>query len=272
MQTIIVNIFIAFGIAFLIALVLGLCLGIFQRVFAVPVDPKVQEVRSILTGGNCGGCGFAGCDEFAKAVVEGRAPANGCPAGGAERALAIAKVMGVQVEAETKICVLACHGTKECAKDKGHYSGLKSCAAAKLSVGGTKMCTFGCIGFGDCEAVCSFGALKVGEDGIPHIDYKKCTGCGKCVKACPNGLLRLIGKDGKGAFALCSNRSLDKPSIMKKCKAGCIKCGKCERSCEVGALKLVDGIPEIDYTKCTSCGKCVEGCPTHVLTLREKFI
>ena len=65
MQTIIITII----VSFVIALVLGICLGIFQRLFAVPVDSKVQEIRKLLSGGNCGGCGFAGCDDFAKAVV-----------------------------------------------------------------------------------------------------------------------------------------------------------------------------------------------------------
>ena len=268
MQTIIITII----VSFVIALVLGICLGIFQRLFAVPVDPKVQKIRKLLSGGNCGGCGFAGCDDFAKAVVEGRASADGCTAGGAACAEAIGKIMGVSVEAVSKVAVLACRGTKDCAKDKGIYQGLKSCSAAKLSVGGTKACTFGCIGFGDCQAVCTFNALKIGEDGIPHIDYSKCTGCGKCTKACPNNLLLMIPAQSKGAIALCANRSLDKPSILKKCKNGCIKCGKCERDCPEGALTLADGIPAIDYGKCTSCGKCVESCPTHVLVLKENLV
>lgn len=267
MLTIIITIF----VSFFIALVLGICLGIFQRLFAVPVDPKVQEVRNLLSGGNCGGCGFAGCDDFAKAVCEGRASADGCTAGGASVALAIGKILGVDVDAVSKVAFVACRGSKECAKDKGRYIGLKSCAAAKLSIGGTKMCTFGCIGFGDCQAVCNFGALKITKDGLPSIDYSKCTGCGKCVKACPNGLLALFAKGSKGPVALCQNRTLDKPSILKNCKNGCIKCGKCERNCPEQALKLVNGIPVIDYEKCTSCGKCLEGCPTHVLILKDKL-
>nr|WP_318681483.1 RnfABCDGE type electron transport complex subunit B [uncultured Treponema sp.] len=256
-------------VSFVIALILGLCLGIFQRLFFVPVDEKVAKIRACLSGGNCGGCGFAGCDDFAKAVAEGRAEPNGCTAGGPSCAKAIGEVLGVAVEAQAKVSVLACKGTKDCAKDRGTYTGLKSCAAAKISVNGTKMCAFGCIGFGDCVASCTFDAIKMGEDGLPVIDYSKCTGCSKCVKACPNRLLNLVTVDTKGPVALCSNRSTDKPSIMKKCKNGCIKCGKCERSCTAGALKLVNGLPVIDYTKCTNCGECVKGCPTHVLAFVE---
>lgn len=268
MQTIIITII----VSFIIALILGVCLGIFQRLFAVPVDPKVQEIRNCLSGGNCGGCGFAGCDDFAKAVAEGRAPADGCTAGGAACAIAIGKILGVEVSAVNKVALLACRGSKDCAKNKGVYQGVKSCAAAKLSINGTKMCANGCIGFGDCQNVCNFGALKIGEDGLPHINYSKCTGCGKCATACPNALLKIVPENLSGAYALCQNVSLDKPSILKKCKNGCIKCGKCEKVCETGALHLVNGIPVIDSSKCNSCKKCIEGCPTKVLVLAQEKI
>lgn len=258
-------------VSFVIALVLGIFLGIFQRLFYVPVDPKIQIIRSYLSGGNCGGCGFAGCDDFAKAVAEGRASADGCLAGGKSVAEKIGKILGVEVDAETKVSVIACRGTKDCAKNKGMYLGLKSCMAAKISIGGTKMCNFGCIGFGDCEKVCTFGAIKIKEDGLPVIDYSKCTGCAKCVSACPNGLLTLIPAESKGAIALCSNKTKDKTSILKKCKNGCIKCGKCEKNCPENAIRLTDGLPVVDYFKCTSCGTCVEGCPTHVLVLKEEL-
>ncbi len=253
----------------IIALIASSVLYVCSRKFAVKVDPRVGQINELLPKANCGGCGFAGCDDFAKAVAEGRAEPNGCTAGGPSCAKAIGEVLGVTVEAQAKVSILACHGTKECAKDRGTYNGLKSCAAAKISINGTKMCSFGCIGFGDCVKSCTFDAIKMGDNGLPVIDYKKCTGCSKCVSVCPNKLLNLIPAESKGAFALCSNRSTDKPSIIKKCKSGCIKCGKCERSCTFGALKLVNGVPVIDYTKCTSCGECVTGCPTKVLVLLE---
>lgn len=259
-------------VSFIIAAILGICLGIFSRLFYVPVDPKVQVIRSVLSGANCGGCGFAGCDAFAKAVAEGRAQPNGCAAGGKATAEAIGKILGVEVNAETKVSVIACRGTKDCAKSKGIYKGYKSCTAARISIGGTKMCNFGCIGFGDCVNACNFDAIKIGDDGLPHIDYSKCTGCSKCVNACPNQLLKLVVKETKGAMALCSNRTKEKASIIKKCKSGCIKCGKCERNCPEHAIQLTDGLPVVDYFKCNSCGTCVEGCPTKVLKLVQDIV
>ena len=54
-------------------LVFGVGLGIASKKFAVPVDEKVEGIRENLPGANCGGCGFAGCDAFAKAVASGEA-------------------------------------------------------------------------------------------------------------------------------------------------------------------------------------------------------
>ncbi|MCR5605493.1 MAG: RnfABCDGE type electron transport complex subunit B [Treponema sp.] len=259
-------------VSFLLAFLLGFLLGFFKKIFAVEVDPKVTQVREVLPGANCGGCGFPGCDGFAAAVAAGKAPCNGCKAGGASVAEKVGNIMGVSVTAEKKVTLLACQGSKLHAVQRGNYTGIQSCQAAKLSVGSTKMCTFGCIGLGDCVNVCKFDALHMGENGIPEVDYSKCVGCGQCVDACPNHLYSLTAQNLKGAVALCSNRTTNNASVMKNCKVGCIKCKKCERSCPEHAIVVTDGIPKVDYSKCVSCGICVEGCPTHVLKLIQNIV
>jgi heterodisulfide reductase subunit A len=42
-----------------------------------------------------------------------------------------------------------------------------------------------CIGCGTCERNCSFNAIKVGEDGVAHMDETVCKGCGICAASCP---------------------------------------------------------------------------------------
>jgi Na+-translocating ferredoxin:NAD+ oxidoreductase RNF subunit RnfB len=264
-------------LSLVMAFVLGFLLGFFKKMFHVPVDERVSNVRAVLPGANCGACGYPGCDGFAAAVVAGDAPANGCAAGGPSVAEAVGKVVGSAVSAEVKVALIACRGTKEVAIDKGTYVGLHSCAAAKLSTGGTKACPYGCIGFGDCAQACKFGALHIGADGLPVIDREKCTGCAACTIVCPNRLLVTVPVNRKGAIALCSNHTTNKPSVLKACKAGCIKCGMCEKNCPNGAIKLVNGIPQVDYTKCVACGTCAngnaatggtyKGCPTKALAL-----
>ena len=104
MNTIIYNIIVAVAIAF----VLGVLLGLFKKIFHVDVDPKVQKVRDVLSGANCGGCGMAGCDAFAGAVVKGDAAADGCVAGGAACATSIAEILGkAGVEVKPKVALSA---------------------------------------------------------------------------------------------------------------------------------------------------------------------
>jgi len=264
MNTIIITLIVSFSLAF----ILGILLGFFKKVFSVPVDSRIQEIRNVLSGGNCGACGYPGCDAFAKAVAEGKAPITGCAAGGETVAKLLGNIMGVNASATKKLSILACQGSKEHTQLRGIYNGVKTCKAAKISINGTKMCQFGCIGFGDCVQVCSFDALFMGDDGLPHVDLKKCTGCGMCANICPQNLFKLVGENTKGSIPLCSNTSNSK-TILKQCKKGCIKCGKCVRSCKYEAISLVNNIPVIDYEKCTSCGDCVKECPTKVLTLIE---
>ena len=129
MKTVIFTIIVSVSIGFL----LGVLLGLFKRIFQVKVDPKIQEIRDALSGANCGGCGYAGCDSFAEAVAKGNAPTNGCVAGGAECASKIAKIMGGSDASSTpRVAFLACNGNKTCAQEKGVYVGVKTCAASQL--------------------------------------------------------------------------------------------------------------------------------------------
>lgn len=259
-------------VSFILAALLGILLGVFKKIFAVPVDEKVEAIRAALPGANCGGCGYPGCSGFAEACAKGEAPANGCSAGGAAVAAEIGKILGVEVSTVKKAALVACRGTKECAANRGKYIGIKTCQAAALAINGTKLCSFGCIGFGDCVNACEFNGIKMGDDGLPKINYDLCVACGSCAKACPHKLISMIPVEAKVPVALCQNRSENKPSIMKNCKNGCIKCGKCERSCEAQAIHLEKGIPVVDASKCTGCGKCIEGCPTHVLAMTSDVV
>lgn len=256
-----------------IAFILGVLLGLFKKIFHVSTDPKVEQVRQVLSGVNCGGCGFAGCDAFAGAVVKGDAPSNGCVAGGADCATKIGEILGkAGVKITPKAAVIACRGDCTRAASKAVYEGVKTCKAAQLVMNGTKKCAYGCIGFGDCVASCPFGAIKVTKEGLPVINYKKCVGCGNCVKSCPKNLIHIIDSDIRGAIALCQNTSDNKVQIRKDCTGGCFKCSMCVRKCPEGAIDLSSSLPVIDYTKCTSCGECIKACPDKVLYLIQDVI
>ncbi len=53
-----------------------------------------------------------------------------------------------------------------------------------------KVCSAGCIGCMLCVKQCEHDAIKV-ENNLAHIDYEKCTGCGKCAEKCPAKIIMM---------------------------------------------------------------------------------
>jgi Na+-translocating ferredoxin:NAD+ oxidoreductase RNF subunit RnfB len=255
--------------AALLAFILGAALGFFREFFKVEEDPLIGVIRAILPGANCGACGFPGCDGYAAAIASGQADISRCSVGGKKTAESLSSVMGTSASIVPVVAVLACQGSQEHAPLKGNYTGLQTCRGAKLSAGGTKLCTWGCLGFGDCTAVCQFGALSMGTDRLPRVDAAKCTGCKLCIAECPQALLREVPHERQGAVVLCSNRNPVKPMILKTCKRGCIKCGICVKNCPETCITLENDIPLVDYAKCSSCGTCVSKCPTKAFKLLQ---
>ena len=268
MSIVIVTALFALGLAFII----GIVLGFFKELFFVPDDPMQASIREILPGGNCGACGYPGCDSFAAAVAAGNAAANSCPVGGASLPAKIAAITGRDAgEAVDAVAVLACQGSSLHTPLRGIYTGILTCRAAKI-VGGTKLCAWACMGFGDCVKICPFGAITMRENNLPKVDYKKCTGCGLCKKECPLGLFKIVARDQKGSLTLCSNRNPVRQSVVKSCRISCFKCGLCIKTCPQQCLEMIDQIPVADWSKCTSCGTCVEKCPSKAIRLLEKDI
>ena len=67
----------------LTGLVAAVLLFVIARQFKVEEDPRIDLVVAALPGANCGGCGFAGCRNFAEACVKaGGIEGLACPVGG----------------------------------------------------------------------------------------------------------------------------------------------------------------------------------------------
>ena len=244
-----------------LGLLMALILGIAYLKLAVKPNPKEEAVRKFLPGANCGACGFPGCDMYAEKLSKGETSIEGCKAIDNEARKKIAEVLGVEAKTtKPQVAALICQGGEGICTDSYLYNGVQSCRAANLLHGGDKGCPFGCTGLGDCERVCSFGAIKMGEDKLPIIDYNKCTGCGICVEECPKGVLTLIPKD-KLVFIACTSQDKGK-AVKSVCKLGCIGCTICVKVCPYDALKMEGTLPVMDFEKCADCGICVHKCPT----------
>lgn len=248
-----------------VALLAGIVILLVFHFFKVEVDPLEQEILDTLPGANCGGCGYSGCAAYAAALAGGdEANTTLCTAGGQETATAVAALLGV--EAGTVIPTVAhvfCQGTCEHTSKRYDYTGTPHCASASGLFSGPNSCTFGCLGFGDCVAVCEFNALYL-EDGIARVNHNNCVACGKCVETCPKHLIHMIPKHELATKVTCSNHWPPKV-VRQACTIGCIACGRCARECPVGAIEVKDNLAVIDQLECIHCGKCVKVCPTHAI-------
>ena len=249
-----------------IGLIIGIVLVYVGRKFAVEIDEKEVAVRECLPGNNCGGCGYAGCDALAAAIVKGEAPVTGCPVGGAPVAEKIGHIMDVEAEGMVKTAAFVkCSGDSEKSIHLANYIGIEDCQAAADSGLGTKSCPYGCLGLGSCVKACPYDAIHI-VNGIAKVNRARCMSCSKCVAVCPRHLIEIIPDDAVYAVS-CSNPERG-PAVKKVCEAGCIGCKMCERQCEFDAIHVTDNVAKIDYSKCTRCGKCAEKCPTKAIAVR----
>lgn len=246
-----------------VGLAASVMLVLAAKFMAVEVDERVEDVRACLPGANCGGCGYAGCDDYAVHIVSGEAPLTACTPGGTAVAQAIGAVLGQEVgEMVPMVAVVNCSATKDQAVHPMDYIGRKGCLAASLLYNGDMACQFGCLGYGDCVNACRYDAIHV-VDGLARVDKDLCTGCGACSVVCPHNVIS-INPHAAHVVVACSNT--DKGAqTRKKCATGCIGCKKCEKQCEYDAIHVVNNLAVIDFDKCTSCGKCADICPQHVI-------
>ena len=218
-------------------------------------------MREALPGNNCGGCGYPGCDGAAAAIVNGEAPVNVCPVGGAAVSKEIGRIMGQEVaEAARMTAFVHCGGDCEKTRSDYVYTGVEECSIMPfVPGGGSKRCSFGCMGYGSCVKACNFNAIHI-VNGVAVVDREACKACGACVKVCPNHLIELIPYENADYHVICSSKEKGK-AVMDACDIGCIGCKKCEKNCPSNAIKVEDNVARIDYALCSNCGACKENCP-----------
>jgi Na+-translocating ferredoxin:NAD+ oxidoreductase RNF subunit RnfB len=201
---------------------------------------------------------------------------NLCPVGGEGTASKVAEIMGKETSAmEKQVARIHCQGGQYNTNDKFVYEGPKTCAGAQQIRGGFRVCSYGCLGFGDCEVSCPFNAISMGEDRLPVVDPEKCTGCGNCVSACPRMIISLKAASQE-VYVKCNNK--EKGPVMKQgCSVGCIGCKLCVvKACKKvfaenenveSAISVDNFLARVDGAVCVNCGECSDVCPQDVITV-----
>ena len=80
-----------------VAIVLAVAILIVTKVCHIQEDEKVLKVIEHLAGANCGGCGYSGCEGFAKGLCSGKACLNDCKVTSNEEKAKIAQIANVAV-------------------------------------------------------------------------------------------------------------------------------------------------------------------------------
>ncbi len=246
-------------------LIFGLILAVANKKFSIESNPLIHLVEEALPKGQCGACGYAGCIAYAEAVVTDPDVApNLCIPGKEMVAKMVAELTGkAAAEVEPRVAHVKCAGSSDKAVTAFRYGGIQDCVAASALQGGPKGCKYGCMGFGTCVKACHFGALEMGENGLPVVNEKFCTGCGACETACPKNVIEM-GPIGAHVSVVCNSK--DKGAAARKlCTAACIACGLCSKNCPHGAVKIENNLAVVDSKICEEQCKeaaCVAKCPT----------
>jgi electron transport complex protein RnfB len=258
-------IIVLFGLGFAAAVVLSVA----SVVLHVEEDPRVEAVTEVLPGANCGGCGYAGCESYAKAVVEKPdVSPDLCCAGGSDVTAKVAELTGKAAGGGMpRVSFRRCDKVGGKVEKKFGYQGVPSCSAAKLVRNGPDACDYSCIGFGDCVRACPFDAMFL-QNGVVEVIPEKCTACGSCVQVCPNDVLELIPMQAR-VMVFCSSQDKGK-AVMDVCEVGCISCMKCVKKCPAEVISLKNGRIHIDHEKCLEYGPsceeiCSEVCPRDIM-------
>lgn len=243
----------------IVGFVIGILLALAAKYLAVKEDPRIAEITELLPGANCGGCGYAGCAEYAKAIITEGADINLCAPGGSDCVDALASFMGVEAgDVEKMTAIVLCCGDDEKAKRRFDYNGINDCAAAHATAGGDKACIYGCLGYGTCARVCPVNAITI-EKGIAKVNKDLCIACGKCVSVCPRNLIKLVPASAK-IHVLCSSK--DKGPVVKKaCSTGCLGCRLCTKFGDEGAFVMDGFLAKVDYSVPITKEEVIEKCP-----------
>ena len=232
----------------------------------VQVDPKIDQIHKALPNLDCGACGFPGCAQYAKAVLENPELIGRCAPGGQQASAKIAEILNLHIsdEGAPKRPVVHCRANTDDKTYIAIYQGIPTCIAAN-ALANVQACKFGCIEFGDCVNACRFDALHI-IDGLATVDYQKCTGCGACSKACPRNLIEMVPFGYEDIMTVACSSKENGKTTKAMCKVGCIGCGLCAKQTDIFSVE--NNLARLDYKRYTPAEQAetaMKKCPTGVI-------
>lgn len=235
----------------------------------VVVDPKIEQIHEALPNLDCGACGFAGCGQYAKAILANPELLGKCAPGGPGTAATIANILNLQVSESgpQQRPIVHCRAHTADKTFRARYQGIPTCTAAN-ALANAQACKFGCLGFGDCMRACKFDALHI-VDGLATVDYEKCTGCTACSKACPRNLIEMVPFSHENMMTVACNSKETGKSTRSICKVGCIGCGICAKQTDLFVVE--ENVARMDYARYQQSEQtrtAMDKCPTGVILYR----
>lgn len=129
----------------IIGLIAGSSLAFASKYFHVSKDERIEVIKDMLSGANCGACGYAGCAALAKAICEGSAPVSLCAALKDNEIKNISNILGLEsTENIKKKAYIRCSGGINC-QNRYEYFGPNDCLLMSQYDGGIKACKYGCV-------------------------------------------------------------------------------------------------------------------------------
>ncbi|HWA48854.1 MAG TPA: ferredoxin-type protein NapF [Dongiaceae bacterium] len=121
-----------------------------------------------------------------------------------------------------------------------------------------------CTGCGACVAACPERILRLDPAGLPKVDFSAgaCTFCGDCAKSCTAPVFDLARSPAWQVRISISDRCLPKSGVL---------CESCRDICLDGAIGFARApgrapVPLISDSACTGCGACVSVCPAGAIS------
>ena len=121
-----------------------------------------------------------------------------------------------------------------------------------------------CTGCGDCVRACPEQVLVRGAGGLPVFEpaLGECSFCGECASACRVGLFGAVDQAPWTLRAVVGSGCLAANGVV---------CSSCRDACGATAIRFAPArtvpVPDVLADRCTGCGACVAGCPTGAITL-----